>query len=89
MPWAWLLLISSGSPDPIQPGLEDLQGWGTTASLGSCAWTHHLLTNAEERVFINSYRGIRALNFPGPLSLSISLNYKEGFKNKDENDEII
>ena len=22
---------------PIQPGLERLQGWGTTASLGSCA----------------------------------------------------
>ena len=24
---------------PIQPGLERRQGWGTTASLGSCAST--------------------------------------------------
>ena len=28
---------SSAAQGPIQPGLERLQGWGTTASLGSCA----------------------------------------------------
>jgi len=38
MPWAGLPLTSSGCPGPHpQPGLERLQGWGTTASLGSYA----------------------------------------------------
>jgi len=30
-PWAGLPPSSSGCPGPIQPGLEPLQGWGTTA----------------------------------------------------------
>ena len=37
MPWAGLPPSSSAAQGPIQPGLERLQGWGTTASLGSCA----------------------------------------------------
>ena len=37
MPWAGLPPSSSAAQGPIQPGLECLQGWGTTASLGSCA----------------------------------------------------
>ena len=37
MPWTGLPPSSSAAQGPIQPGLECLQGWGTTASLGSCA----------------------------------------------------
>ena len=37
LPWAGLPPTSSAAQGPIQPGLERLQGWGTTASLGSCA----------------------------------------------------
>ena len=39
VPWAGLPPTSSAAQGPIQPGLEHLQGWGTTASLGSCAST--------------------------------------------------
>ena len=44
--WTGLFTTSSGCPGPIQPGLEHLQGWGTTASLGSSAsasppWVKH------------------------------------------------
>jgi len=35
VPWAGLPPSSSAALGPIQPGLEHLQGWGTTASLGS------------------------------------------------------
>jgi len=34
--WTGLPPTSSAAQDPIQPGLERLQGWGTTASLSSC-----------------------------------------------------
>ena len=37
VPWAGLPPSSSAAQGPIQPGIEHLQGWGTTASLGSCA----------------------------------------------------
>ena len=37
VPWAGLPPSSSAAQGSIQPGLERLQGWGTTASLGSCA----------------------------------------------------
>ena len=37
VPWAGLPPTSAAAQGPIQPGLERLQGWGTTASLGSCA----------------------------------------------------
>ena len=31
------LSLDQAAQGPVQPGLEHLQGWGTTASLGSCA----------------------------------------------------
>jgi len=37
VPWAGLPPPAQAARGPIQPGLECLQGWGTTASLGSCA----------------------------------------------------
>jgi len=37
MPWAGLSTTSSAAQGCIQPGLEHLQGWGTAASLVSCA----------------------------------------------------
>ena len=39
LPWAVLPPPAQAAQGPIQPGLECLQGWGTTASLGSCAST--------------------------------------------------
>ena len=33
----WAAPHQLSCPGPIQHGLECLQGWGTTASLGSCA----------------------------------------------------
>jgi len=35
MPWGGLAPSSSVTQGLIQPGLEHLQGWGTTASLGN------------------------------------------------------
>jgi len=42
-PWAGLPSTSAAAQGPIQPGLEHLQGWGTTAALHSCASALHLL----------------------------------------------
>jgi len=33
----WYLSPVEAAQGHIQPGLEHLQGWGTTASVGSCA----------------------------------------------------
>ena len=57
LPWAGLPPSSSAAQGPIQPGLECLHGWGTTASLGSCASAS---PPSEERTFFLKSN----LNFP-------------------------
>jgi len=44
LPWAGLPPTSSAAQGPIQPGLEHLQGWGTTASWAAVPVPHHPLS---------------------------------------------
>jgi len=67
----WLPPTSSGYPGPIQPGLEHLQGWGTTALWAAVPGLHCLLMKILP--LTSNLNEIQALLLEDILSLLYSL----------------